>query len=80
MMSLACKLDPMVRQRRAMRAAVVRRPPPIAHEAKPEERVLYGKVMGELALIRLSSRLDGDTKDQLFRRGLHQLRFAGIIQ
>lgn len=70
----------MVRQRRAMRAAVVRRPPPFTNVKIEGARELYAKVFAELALIKLSPRLDGDTKDQLFRRGLHQLRFAGIIE
>ena len=79
-MSLACKLDPMVRRRRAHRAAIVRRPPPFTNVKVEGARELYAKVFAELALIKLSPRLDGDTKDQLFRRGLHQLRFAGIIE
>lgn len=79
-MSLACKLDPMVRRRRAHRAAIVRNPPKFSNVKIEGARELYAKVFAELALIKLSPRLDGDTKDQLFRRGLHQLRFAGIIE
>ena len=79
-MSTACKLDPMVRIARRRRAAVLRRPPPYTGPPMGDGRLKYATVLGELALIKQSSRLDGETKDELFRRGLHQLRFMRLIE
>ncbi len=76
-MSTICKIDPMVRRRRAYRATAVRHPPPFSGIKGGRE--LYGKILGELALIHHSSRLTGATKDELFRRGFHQLRFMRLI-
>jgi len=62
-MSTICKLDPTVRQRRAMRRNLLRNPP---HKARPE-------VMAELALIHDNPRLTGAKKHELFMRGAKQL-------
>ena len=78
-MSLACKLDPTVRVRRTYRASLLRHPPPYVGPREGDGRILYIKVLGELALIAKSSRLTGQTKDLLFRRGVHQLRFQRLI-
>lgn len=67
-MSTVGKLDPMVRQRRMMRAALLR-----THRARN-----YGDVcvLAELALISANPRLSGDVKQSLFERGAKQLAEA----
>ena len=72
-MSTRTKLDPMVRQRRARRAALLRNPPRFENT---DSRLKAAIILGELALIRKSSRLHGDTKHALFVRGANQL--AGL--
>ncbi len=72
-MTTRCKLDPMVRTRRTRRAALLRDPPRIENT---DSRLKAAIILGELALIRKSSRLHGDTKHALFVRGANQL--AGL--
>ncbi len=72
-MTTRCKLDPMVRQRRVRRAALLRNPPRFENG---DSRLKAAIILGELALIRKSSRLHGDTKHALFVRGANQL--AGL--
>ncbi len=72
-MSTRTKLDPQVRQRRVRRAALLRNPP---HFKNSDSHLKAAIILGELALIRKSSRLHGDTKHALFVRGANQL--AGL--
>ena len=72
-MSTRTKLDPMVRQRRVRRAALLRNPP---HFKNIYSHLKAAIILDELALIRKSSRLHGDTKHALFVRGANQL--AGL--
>ena len=69
-MSTRTKLDPRVRQRRVRRAALLRNPP---HFKNSDSHLKAAIILGELALIRKSSRLHGDTKHALFVRGANQL-------
>ena len=72
-MSTRTKLDPMVRQRRVRRAALLRNPP---HFKNSDSHLKAAIILGDLALSRKSSRLHGDTKHALFVRGANQL--AGL--
>ena len=64
-MSTRCKIEPMVRVRRAARANLLRQ------RAKNAKQVV---VLAELALIRANPRLHGNTKHDLFARGAYQLQ------
>jgi hypothetical protein len=64
-MSTACKLDPLVRQRRTARANLLRHT-----KARTAEAIA---VLAELSLIRLNPRLTGAIKHELFTRGAEQL-------
>jgi hypothetical protein len=66
-MSTICKLDPMTRQRRAMRAALLRNPPRLHGNLEASA------IMAELALIHRNPRLSGVVKQKLFERGAYQL-------
>ena len=63
-MSTRCKIYPLVRWQRTMRANALRVRPKTA---------LGAAVMVELALIHASPRLHGSTKHKLFLRGIPQL-------
>ena len=63
-MSTVCKLDPIVRQRRAMRRNLLRT------RAKSHIEVV---ILAELALIAANPRLTGETKQTLFERGARQM-------
>ncbi len=69
-MTTCCKLDPMVRTRRTRRAALLRNTPRFQNS---DSHLKAAIILGELALIRKSSRLHGDTKHALFVRGANQL-------
>ena len=69
-MSNASKLDPLTKQRRAARAALLRNPPRF-RTAKSHFKAAI--ILAELALIHKSSRLNGATKHTLFERGAKQL-------
>ena len=60
-MSTVTKLDPMHRQRRAMRRNLLRN-----YRGHPV-------IMAELAIIHRASHLTGDTKQRLFERGCAQM-------
>jgi hypothetical protein len=61
----------MQRQERQARAALVRSSP--QRKLSAEGRVLWIRIMAELALIHKSSEHSGAVKTQLFERGARQL-------
>lgn len=63
-MSTICKIDPMVRQRRAYRAALLRMRPRTAEALV---------VLFELRKIQKNPRLTGAKKHELFVRGAQQI-------
>lgn len=64
--------DPMLREAQEARKLLLReRRPPL--RLSPEGRVMWVRIMTELALIHKSSRLSGETKTELFGRGARQL-------
>ena len=63
-MSTICKIDPMVRQRRAYRAALLKMRP------RNQKAAI---ILAELALIHNASRMTGTTKQALFVRGAQQI-------
>jgi hypothetical protein len=66
--------DPMERQNRAMRQALLRQRPPSAMSATGKLR--WSQIMTELSLIHDSPQHAGTTKQELFERGAAQL--AGL--
>ena len=66
--------DPMERQNRAMRKALLRQRPPSAMSVTGKLR--WSQIMTELSLIHNSPRHAGTTKQELFERGAAQL--AGL--
>lgn len=66
-MSTICKLNPLIRQRRAARRNLLRNPPLMKNIA------LRIAIMAEITLIAKSSRLTGTLKHKLFARGAAQM-------
>ena len=69
-MSTRSKLDPVAKQRKAARVALLRNPPKFKNA---DSHWAAAAILGELNLIHLSPYLDGDTKHKLFERGAKQL-------
>lgn len=67
-MSTICKIDPGVRQRRTLRANLLRNPPKFRESA-----VMAGRILAELHIIHDAPHLTGATKHMLFVRGAKQL-------
>jgi hypothetical protein len=63
-------IDPLTKQRRVMRAALLRNPPRFRTAASHFKAAI---ILAELALIHNSSRLNGAMKHELFSRGAKQL-------
>jgi len=68
-MSTRSKLDPVAKQRKAARVALLRNPPKVQPRNVYQARAL----LAERALIHKSSRLNGNMKHELFMRGANQL-------